>query len=119
MNARTTGVSRTNSVLTALLVSYVVSSALPPKHYLPIRRPTSNETWVSKSENKSISATDVNKVLGKEHVARVAIEANIPEDEAADVLAQAIPAAVDHVTPEGRVPDDADVDRTLEQPAAY
>jgi uncharacterized protein YidB (DUF937 family) len=57
----------------------------------------------------------VQKVIGQEKIAQVAREANIPEDQAAHVLAEAIPAAVDHVTPEGGVPDAAQVDENLQQ----
>jgi hypothetical protein len=63
------------------------------------------DSWVGTGENQPISAADVKEVVGQEKIAEVAKQANISEDQAADVLAQAIPAAVDHVTPEGDVPD--------------
>jgi uncharacterized protein YidB (DUF937 family) len=72
-------------------------------------------SWVGKGENKPISGGDVQKVLGQEKVAEVAKQANISEDQAADVLAQAIPAAVNHVTPEGSIPDAPSLDSQLKQ----
>lgn len=73
------------------------------------------DSWVGTGESKTISATDVQKVLGQEKVAQVAREVHISEDQAADVLAQAIPAVVDHATPDGNVPEAAKVDEQLQQ----
>lgn len=72
------------------------------------------DSWVAKGDNQPISGAEVQKVVGHEKIAEVAQQANISEDQAADVLAQAIPAAVDHATPEGTV-DDAKVDEQLQQ----
>jgi uncharacterized protein YidB (DUF937 family) len=73
------------------------------------------DSWVAKGENKPISASDVQNAVGQEKIAEVAREANISEDQAADVLAQAIPAAVDHATPDGFAPDPAKVDERLQE----
>jgi uncharacterized protein YidB (DUF937 family) len=72
------------------------------------------DSWVGTGENQPISAADVKEVVGQEKIAEVAKQANISEDQAADVLAQAIPPAVDHVTPEGDVPDTSKVDEKLQ-----
>jgi uncharacterized protein YidB (DUF937 family) len=72
------------------------------------------DSWVGRGENQPISAADVKAVVGQEKIAEVAKQANISEDQAADVLAQAIPTAVDHVTPEGGVPDTSKVDEKLQ-----
>ena len=53
-------------------------------------------------------------MLDQGQIAQVAQQAGITEDQAADVLAEAIPAAVDRATPDGRVPDDAAVDAELQ-----
>jgi uncharacterized protein YidB (DUF937 family) len=71
------------------------------------------DSWVGTGQNQPISAADVKEVVGQEKIAEVAKQANISEDQAADVLAQAIPAVVDHVTPEGDVPDASKVDEKL------
>lgn len=72
------------------------------------------DSWVGTGQNQPISAADVKEVVGQEKIAEVAKQANISEDQAADVLAEAIPAAVDHVTPEGDVPDTSKVDEKLQ-----
>jgi uncharacterized protein YidB (DUF937 family) len=73
------------------------------------------DSWVTKGDNKPISGADVQKVVGQEKISQVAKEANISKDQAADVLAQAIPAAVDHVTPDGEVPETSAVEAKLQQ----
>jgi uncharacterized protein YidB (DUF937 family) len=72
------------------------------------------DSWVATGENKPISASDVQRVVGQERIAQVANEANISKDQATDVLAEAIPAAVDHATPDGVAPDPAKVDERLQ-----
>jgi uncharacterized protein YidB (DUF937 family) len=72
------------------------------------------DSWVSGGENKPISPTDVKQVLEPQEIAQVAQQANISEDQAAEVLAQAIPAAVDKATPDGTVPNPEEVDAALQ-----
>jgi len=71
------------------------------------------DSWVSKGENKPISASDVHEVLGKEQIADFARQANISESEAAEALATVLPAAVDHVTPEGSIPASLEFDTAV------
>jgi uncharacterized protein YidB (DUF937 family) len=56
----------------------------------------------------------VRRALGDQEVNRIAGELGLPEDQAAEVLAAALPDAVDYVTPEGEVPDDETVKNRLE-----
>jgi uncharacterized protein YidB (DUF937 family) len=72
------------------------------------------DSWVSTGENQPISGADVKTVLDQGQIAEVAQQAGITEDQAADVLAEAIPVAVDRATPDGTVPDDAAVDAELQ-----
>jgi hypothetical protein len=48
---------------------------------------------------------------------RGASEIGLPEDQTADVVAQTLPQLVDHVTPNGEVPNEEEVDRRLSSAA--
>jgi uncharacterized protein YidB (DUF937 family) len=71
------------------------------------------KSWISGGANAPISADEVKKVVDPATIAGLARQAGVSHDEAAGLIAQALPAAVDHVTPDGHVPDAADVDQKL------
>ena len=73
------------------------------------------KSWVSKDANKPISADEVKQVVDTRHIDEVAQKAGVSHDEAADAIAKALPAVVDHLTPEGHVPDDATIEQKLTQ----
>jgi uncharacterized protein YidB (DUF937 family) len=50
---------------------------------------------------------------GEEEVSRISQQIGLPEDETAEVLAQALPQVVDQATPEGQVPSEGKVDEWL------
>jgi uncharacterized protein YidB (DUF937 family) len=72
------------------------------------------KSWVASGENQPISAEEVKEVVDPAHIAEVAQKAGVSHDEAAGMIAQALPAVVNHVTPDGQVPDTASVDHTLD-----
>jgi uncharacterized protein YidB (DUF937 family) len=72
------------------------------------------ESWVGGGDNQQISAEEVKQVVDPSHIAEVAEKAGVSHDEAAGLIAQALPAVVDHVTPAGEVPDAASVDHSLD-----
>jgi uncharacterized protein YidB (DUF937 family) len=71
------------------------------------------KSWVSKGENHALTADEVKRVVPAEKIAEVAQKAGVSHDDAAGLIAQALPAVVDHVTPDGHVPDAAAVDQSL------
>ena len=76
------------------------------------------KSWISHGANASISPDEVKQVVGQNQIADVAARAGVSHDEAAALIAQALPAVVDHVTPDGTVPDAAAVDQSLGKLAA-
>ena len=62
-------------------------------------------SWVGTGENKSINPEQLANVLGKDQIAAVAQQAGIPESQGASVLSQVLPAMVDKLTPDGKVPE--------------
>ena len=62
------------------------------------------DSWVSKGENKPISADQVKQAADPATLQRIADESGISVDQAADELSKALPSVVDHLSPEGVLP---------------
>ncbi|MBM3676285.1 MAG: DUF937 domain-containing protein [Actinobacteria bacterium] len=73
------------------------------------------DSWVSTGDNEPIGADDVRRIIDPAELSRIANELGVSEDEAAEALSEVLPQAVDHVTPEGAVPEDSDVDSALDR----
>jgi uncharacterized protein YidB (DUF937 family) len=71
------------------------------------------KSWISGGANKSISPDEVKQVVDPSHIAEVAQKAGVSHDEAAALIAKALPEVVNHVTPDGSLPDAATVDQKL------
>jgi uncharacterized protein YidB (DUF937 family) len=71
------------------------------------------QSWVGTGQNEPVSGDEVRKALGNEELSNFAGQLGLPEDQAAEVLAQALPDAVDQVTQEGEVPDEQTVNNRL------
>lgn len=73
------------------------------------------QSWVSKDVNKAITPQELEQVVPKEQIDQLAQQAGVPTQQAEEVLAQALPQVVDKVTPEGQVPQQAQLDAMLGQ----
>jgi uncharacterized protein YidB (DUF937 family) len=62
-----------------------------------------------KSAPRSLQPKQIQMVLGNQQVQAFAAKAGIPMDKANAVLAQVLPQVVDHVTPNGQVPQQSDL----------
>jgi uncharacterized protein YidB (DUF937 family) len=70
-------------------------------------------SWISTGPNPPISAAQVSAVLGQETLGQFASKAGVPVSEAASVLAGLLPAAIDHLTPDGKVPETSGLESSL------
>ena len=70
-------------------------------------------SWISGDANKPISPDEVKQVVDPAHIDDVAQKAGVSHDEAAALIAKTLPEVVNHVTPDGSLPDPATVDRKL------
>lgn len=61
-------------------------------------------SWIGTGQNLPISPEQLQAVLGSEQVQAIAAKAGISPDEAKAGLAQILPQVVDHLTPNGQVP---------------
>ena len=70
-------------------------------------------SWISTGPNPPVSAQQVTQVLGPDTLSQFASKAGIPSSEAGSVLAGLLPAAIDHLTPGGTMPDTNTLEQSL------
>ncbi len=61
-------------------------------------------SWISPLENRPVSAAQVRRVLGREMIAEIALQARLSKKEASSQIAVLLPQLVDKLTPGGRIP---------------
>jgi uncharacterized protein YidB (DUF937 family) len=71
------------------------------------------DSWVGTGENKPITADQVKQMSNPENLQKIADDAGMSVDQAAEELSKALPDVVDKVTPDGVIPSDADVKSAL------
>ena len=62
-------------------------------------------SWISTGPNPPISADQLKDVLGSDVLGQFASKAGVPHAQAGSVLASLLPAVIDHLTPNGQVPE--------------
>jgi uncharacterized protein YidB (DUF937 family) len=65
------------------------------------------KSWIGNGQNLPITADQLQQVLGSDTVKQLAARFNIPVDQLSKVLAQQLPTAVDHASPNGHLPHTA------------
>jgi uncharacterized protein YidB (DUF937 family) len=65
------------------------------------------KSWIGNGQNLPITAQQLQQVLGSDTVKQLAARFGIPVDQLAQVLAQQLPTAVDHASPNGNLPHTA------------
>ena len=66
------------------------------------------DSWVSTGQNEPISGDVLSKVLGSGQLDQIAQQMGMSRGQAADQVASALPDVVNHMTPQGSVPDNSD-----------
>ncbi|MBM4117950.1 MAG: DUF937 domain-containing protein [Gammaproteobacteria bacterium] len=61
--------------------------------------------WISTGPNPPVSAAQVTDVLGQDTLRQFASKAGVSLADAGSLLAGPLPAAVDHLTTDGKVPE--------------
>jgi uncharacterized protein YidB (DUF937 family) len=65
------------------------------------------KSWIGNGQNLPITAEQLQQVLGSDTVKQLAARFHLPIDQLGPILAQALPLAVDHASPDGKLPHDA------------
>ena len=72
------------------------------------------QSWVGSGQNMSISAGAIRDVFGQQGLAAIAQQTGLSESDASTGLAQLLPEVINHVTPQGRVPEHSELESALE-----
>ena len=62
-------------------------------------------SWVGRGENKPIAPGDLANALGADQINSIASQAGLSRDELLKGLSQYLPDVIDHLTPDGRLPN--------------
>ncbi|WP_420709794.1 YidB family protein [Streptomyces sp. H021] len=62
------------------------------------------QSWIGTGQNQSVSGAQISEALPDETLQKVAAQAGVSPEQAADEIAQALPQAVDQLTPGGEIP---------------
>ncbi len=71
------------------------------------------KSWVGNGPNKTISPNDLAKALGADQINALSAHSGMSRDDLLATLSEYLPQAVDHLTPNGRVPTDQEISRSL------
>ncbi len=69
--------------------------------------------WISTGPNPPISGDQLTKVLGSDVIGQIAQKAGLGNAEAGSALASVLPGLIDHLTPNGQVPDASSLQSAL------
>ena len=70
-------------------------------------------SWVSSGPNKPISPNDMASALGADQINTLTSQTGLSREELLSGLSQHLPDAVNHLTPDGRLPTETEVARQL------
>jgi uncharacterized protein YidB (DUF937 family) len=63
-------------------------------------------SWVSNGPNKQVAPGDLANALGADQIEAIASQSGLSRDELLQGLSQYLPDVVNHLTPDGRLPDE-------------
>jgi uncharacterized protein YidB (DUF937 family) len=66
-------------------------------------------SWVGKGQNQPISKGDLANALGADQLDQLSSQSGMSRDELLDGLSQYLPKVIDHLTPDGRLPNEDEV----------
>jgi uncharacterized protein YidB (DUF937 family) len=70
---------------------------------------TKADSWVAKGPNQAIAPNELETALGEERIQWLMEQTGMPKDQLLAGLSNELPDAVDQLTPEGRLPTDAEL----------
>ncbi|MFD9613538.1 YidB family protein [Streptomyces sp. NPDC059083] len=73
------------------------------------------QSWVGTGDNQAVSGAQIADALPDETLQRVAAEAGVSPEKAADEIARSLPQAVDKLTPDGSLPQGGSLEDIIRQ----
>lgn len=77
------------------------------------------DSWVGTGPNQALNADELERAVGPEELRQIADQTGMSVEQAREELADGLPEVVDHLTPNGEVPDDDMLSGMLEQLAKF
>jgi uncharacterized protein YidB (DUF937 family) len=71
------------------------------------------QSWVGAGDNRGISPGDLHRALGDDTVSALAQQSGMSDEEVLSALSRQLPDAIDHITPDGRLPTDHEMSSML------
>ena len=71
------------------------------------------DSWVGKGENKPIAPGDLANALGADQIESLASQSGLSRNDLLQGLSQFLPDVVNHLTPDGRLPDENELSGRL------
>ena len=71
------------------------------------------KSWIANAPNRPISSDDLAKALGADQINTLMAHSGLSRDDLLGALSQYLPEAVNQLTPNGRLPTEQEVARTL------
>ncbi|MGZ5910091.1 MAG: YidB family protein [Reyranella sp.] len=71
------------------------------------------ESWVGTGQNRPIAPTELNKVLTPEQIEFLTARTGLSREELLAGLSDQLPKAIDHLTPDGRLPTPEEMNRAV------
>ncbi len=68
------------------------------------------KSWIGTGGNQAVSGQQVADALGSDKMEQLAQSTGLSQNDVADHLAQQLPSVVDHLTPDGSVPDQSSLE---------
>lgn len=69
------------------------------------------DSWVSNGPNKQVAPGDLANALGADQIEALTSQSGLSRDELLQGLSQYLPDVVNHLTPDGRLPDENEMSR--------
>ena len=66
------------------------------------------DSWVGTGQNMNISRDQLQQIFGASTISDLASQLGMPEDQAGSTMAQLLPEVINHLTPQGQVPENGD-----------
>lgn len=71
------------------------------------------QSWVGTGQNEPIEPGDLERTLGEDTIAELQQKTGLSRQELLDRLSKTLPDAVNHFTPEGRIPSETEANRFM------
>ena len=77
------------------------------------------DSWVGTGPNQALNPDEVERVLGPEELQQIADQTGMTVEEVREKLATGLPEVINHVTPDGEVPNDNALGGRLDKLGKY